>query len=189
MRRVEYIINEKGQFTTRGLGAFTLEECGHSERLLELAAWAAARFDLGADFVEAARIHDVGKLFLPRFDLLCRPLTEEERETLQSHTIGSWQYAVEHGYSRMVRDVALMHHERWDGRGYIGKKGARIPLAARVMAVLDAYDAMRSGRPYRAAMSREAALREIERGVGTQFDPEVGVAFVQYEREERWAVC
>ncbi|GAO74224.1 metal dependent phosphohydrolase [Meiothermus ruber H328] len=177
-------------FSTKTLAVeITLDACGHSSRLMELAAWAAARFGLGADFLEAARIHDVGKLYLPRYDLLHRPLTAQERVVFQSHVTLSWQYAVEHRYSRMVQDVALMHHERWDGQGYIlGTGGADIPLAARVMAVLDAYDAMRVGRPYRAARSRDEALLEIERGAGTQFDPEVAAAFVRYEREERWAV-
>lgn len=177
-------------FSTKTLAVeITLDACGHSSRLMGLAAWAAARFGLGADFLEAARIHDVGKLYLPRYDLLHRPLTAQERVVFQSHVTLSWQYAVEHRYSRMVQDVALMHHERWDGQGYIlGRGKEEIPLAARVMAVLDAYDAMRSGRPYREALSPVEARREIRQGAGTQFDPQIAGLFLEY-LEVEWPDC
>lgn len=177
-------------FSTKNLAVeITLDACGHSSRLMGLAAWAAARFGLGADFLEAARIHDVGKLYLPRYDLLDRPLTAQERVVMQSHVTLSWQYAVEHRYSRMVQDVALMHHERWDGKGYIlGREKEEIPLAARVMAVLDAYDTMRSGRPYREALSPVEARREIRQGAGTQFDPQIAGLFLEY-LEVEWPDC
>lgn len=177
-------------FSTKTLAVeITLDACGHSSRLMGLAAWAAARFGLGADFLEAARIHDVGKLYLPRYDLLHRPLTAQERVVFQSHVTLSWQYAVEHRYSRMVQDVALMHHERWDGKGYIlGREKEEIPLAARVMAVLDAYDTMRSGRPYREALSPVEARREIRQGAGTQFDPQIAGLFLEY-LEVEWPDC
>lgn len=170
-------------------GEITLENCGHSERLLWLASWAATHFGLGAEFVDAARVHDAGKLYLPRYDLLKRPLDEFEREMLRFHVLGSWEYAQAAGYGQMVQDVALMHHERWDGKGYIlGREKEEIPLAARVMAVLDAYDAMRMGRPYREAMSPKEARREIRRGAGTQFDPQVAEMFLEY-LEVEWPDC
>lgn len=74
--------------------------------------------------------------------------------------------------------VLLYHHEHYDGSGYpFGLAGDRIPLAARVFAVVDAYDAMTSSRPYREALSHEEAMREIKAQAGTQFDPEVTTAF------------
>jgi HD-GYP domain-containing protein (c-di-GMP phosphodiesterase class II) len=164
-----------------------LEGCGHSERLLVLADWAARRFGLGKGFVDGARLHDVGKLFLPRYDLLKRPLNELEKSVLRLHVLKSWEYVEAAGYGRVVQEVALLHHqvtgkagmrfahplERWDGKGYFGLAGEAIPLSARVMAVLDAYDAMRSQRPYREARGHEEAWAEIRRMAGSQFDPQV----------------
>ncbi|WP_199489365.1 hypothetical protein [Meiothermus sp. Pnk-1] len=77
------LIDEQGQ----GVGAFTLEECGHSGRLLWLATWAAGRFGLGAEFVDGARLHDVGKLYVPRYDLLKRPLDEFEESVVRFHVL------------------------------------------------------------------------------------------------------
>ncbi|ADD27301.1 MULTISPECIES: HD-GYP domain-containing protein [Meiothermus] len=170
-------------------GEITLENCGHSERLLWLASWAATRFGLWGEFVDAAQIHDAGKLYLPRYDLLRRPLKASELEVLRSHVALSWQHASKNGYSRTAQDVALMHHERWDGKGYIlGRGKEEIPLSARVMAVLDAYDAMRSGRPYREALSPVEARREIRQGAGTQFDPQIAGLFLEY-LEVEWPDC
>jgi len=74
----------------------------------------------------------------------------------------------------------LYHHERYDGQGYPEQlSGQEIPLAGRIMAVADAFDAMTSDRPYRRAMSPQTAIAELERGAGTQFDPEVVVAFMR----------
>jgi HD-GYP domain-containing protein (c-di-GMP phosphodiesterase class II) len=86
-----------------------------------------------------------------------------------------------HGAVALVRN----HHERFDGTGYPdGLRGERIPLAARVFAVADSFDAMTSDRPYRSAMGVERALAEIQGGAGTQFDPEVVRVFVQMIRED-----
>ena len=76
-------------------------------------------------------------------------------------------------------EIVQSHHERWDGEGYpSGLRGERIPLAARVFAIADSFDAMTSDRPYRAAMPAERALEEIRQGAGTQFDPSVVRAFL-----------
>jgi HD-GYP domain-containing protein (c-di-GMP phosphodiesterase class II) len=80
---------------------------------------------------------------------------------------------------RIGVDCVLHHHERWDGDGYpYGLAGATIPLEARIVSVADAFDAMISDRPYRSAMPREAALSEIDRCSGSQFDPKVASALL-----------
>jgi HD-GYP domain-containing protein (c-di-GMP phosphodiesterase class II) len=79
-----------------------------------------------------------------------------------------------------VADYILSHHERWDGRGYPrGIEGEQIPLLSRLLAIVDAYDAMTEDRVYRRAMTNEQALSEIERGAGSQFDPRLAQLFVQ----------
>jgi HD-GYP domain-containing protein (c-di-GMP phosphodiesterase class II) len=79
----------------------------------------------------------------------------------------------------------LYHHERWYGTGYpSGKAGEEIPLEARVLAVADAFDAMTSDRPYRCALSQEAALAEVERCAGTQFDPRIAEVFLELFAEQ-----
>jgi HD-GYP domain-containing protein (c-di-GMP phosphodiesterase class II) len=85
---------------------------------------------------------------------------------------------------RKGRDYIRHHHERWDGRGYPdGLAGTQIPLGARVITVADAYDAMTSDRPYRAALSPEIALAELRRGAGRQFDPDMVEAFMTCYRD------
>jgi putative two-component system response regulator len=90
---------------------------------------------------------------------------------------------------KMARDIALYHHERWDGGGYLeGLAGDNIPITARIVCVADAYDAMTSDRPYRVAMSADAALDEVRANSGGQFDPEVVAALLKIARftgEER----
>jgi diguanylate cyclase len=92
---------------------------------------------------------------------------------------------------RSVLDAVRHHHERWDGLGYPkGLRGDRIPRLARIVAIADAYDAMTSDRPYRAAMVREQAFVELKRTSGTHFDPSMVPAFIaldftEYDRERR----
>ncbi len=124
--------------------------------------------------VRSAQLHDVGKLLIPA-ELLRAPrlLSETEREIVRNHVVGGERILAEHGLIR-YRDAVRHHHERWDGRGYPdGLSGDGIPLAARIVAVADAYDAMTGQRPYRFPMTADRALLEIERMRGSQFDPEI----------------
>jgi HD-GYP domain-containing protein (c-di-GMP phosphodiesterase class II) len=83
-------------------------------------------------------------------------------------------------FQEQVTEIIMAHHERLDGRGYPrGLRGDEIPLGARIIAVVDAYESMTMGRPYRQSMSHEDAVREIRRCAGTQFDPKVVEAFIQ----------
>jgi HD-GYP domain-containing protein (c-di-GMP phosphodiesterase class II) len=129
-------------------------------------------------------LHDVGKIGIPdRILLKPTSLTPEESELMQTHTLVGEQLLDElaflHGEGiRVVRS----HHERWDGRGYPdGLEGGEVPLGVRIFAVADALDAMTSQRPYRPARVWSAAVTEIERGAGTQFDPDVVLVFTELE--------
>lgn len=123
----------------------------------------------------AALLHDVGKIGIP--DAIMRkkaPLTRDERLRMEAHSVLGEQILSSTPMQPILPWVRH-HHERWDGSGYPdGLSGAGIPLEARIIAVCNAYDAMTSARPYREAMSSAAALQEIDLGLGTQFDPEIG---------------
>lgn len=159
----------------------------HTRRVGELSARIAAALGLEADEVEMIRrtapLHDLGKVGIPD-GVLLKPgrLTDAERELMQRHThIGAEILAS--GRSRMVRmaeEIACSHHERWDGTGYPrGTAGEAIPLAARIVALADVYDALTNDRPYRAAWSPARVEAEIAAGRGTHFDPRVVDAFLR----------
>ena len=88
-----------------------------------------------------------------------------------------------HQLLRMAEKIALTHHERWDGRGYLGLAGEDIPLEGRIVTVADVFDALTHERPYKPAWEPEDAVEEIQRQAGTQFDPVVVTAFLQVQRE------
>jgi len=123
--------------------------------------------------IEGALLHDVGKLFVDAAVLAKRgPLTAEERKEVNRHPVEG-DRILRDAVEGSVVDVVVAHHERWDGGGYpYGLSADRIPLAARIVAVADAYLAMREKRPYRAALTEEAALDELRTCAGSQFDPE-----------------
>ena len=140
----------------------------------------------------AARLHDVGKLAVPDA-ILHKPgrLTDAEYRLVQTHTeVGA--LILSQGQTpllQLAEEVALSHHERWDGFGYPhGLSGERIPLEARLLGVADAFDAMTSARAYRPALSVEQALVELERCAGSQFDPELAQASVDGWRQGEIAV-
>jgi diguanylate cyclase (GGDEF)-like protein len=155
----------------------------HSERVGELAARIAIRLGADQEQVELTRLagslHDLGKLAIPE-EILRKPgpLTDGERLVLERHPQIGFRMLESLGVDP-VADWVLHHHERWDGAGYPdGIPGPDIPLGARILFVADAYDAMTSDRVYRRRLSHDAALAELERCAGTQFDPEIVVAFV-----------
>ena len=119
----------------------------------------------------AALLHDVGKRHVP-VEILEKPgrLTEEEWEIVRRHPMTGHRTLVDAGLVAEAR-IVLHHHERVDGGGYpTGRAGDDIPLESRILAVADSFDAMTSERPYRRAMSVDAALGELRRHAGTQFD-------------------
>jgi len=158
---------------------------GHGDRLATVAAALGERLGLRGDLVErlrfAAPLHDIGKAALPAEVLLKPgPLTAEETALVRTHVHEGARLLSGGGERlRMARTVALTHHERWDGTGYPhGLSGEEIPLAGRIVAVADVFDALVSERPYKSAWTSDAALAEIARGSGSQFDPEVIEAFL-----------
>jgi diguanylate cyclase (GGDEF)-like protein len=156
----------------------------HSERVSELAATVAVRVGLDPEQIELTRLagslHDLGKLAIPE-EILRKPgaLTDSERLVLERHPQIGFRMLDSLGVDP-VADLVLHHHERWDGAGYPdGLRGDDIPLGARIIFVADAFDAMTSDRIYRPKRSSEAALAELERCAGTQFDPGIVAAFVR----------
>jgi putative nucleotidyltransferase with HDIG domain len=159
------------------LGIHNAASKGHVERTRALVGEVAVRLELGAEETwtarQAAVLHDIGKIHIPS-SILCKPgkLSEHEWEIMRRHPeIGAEMLSGISGLER-VRAAVLAHHERFDGRGYpAGLAGDEIPAEARLISVVDAYDAMTNDRPYRKALSHEEAITELEAGAGSQFDP------------------
>ena len=130
----------------------------------------------------AALLHDIGKLGIPA-SILNKPgpLTEEEWAVMSRHPeIGRQVLVQTGGIFVLLSRIVVAHHERWDGGGYpYGLSQEAIPLGARILSVVDAYDAMISERPYRQAISEADARAELARCAGSQFDPQVVEAFLQ----------
>ncbi|MDQ3637334.1 MAG: HD domain-containing protein, partial [Actinomycetota bacterium] len=151
----------------------------HIERTQLLAERVAVGLRLTPDEVRATRytaiLHDVGKIGIPD-SILNNPgkLNEDEWEIMKLHcAIGANILSKIAGF-KQASEAVLAHHERFDGRGYpAGIGGANIPIEARIVAVVDAYDAMTHDRPYRKATSHDEAMKQLDLHSGTQFDPEV----------------
>lgn len=175
---------------------------GHSERVTQIAVAIAEKLCIPPERVEKIRLagllHDIGKIGIPE-TVLNKPgrLTDEEFELIKSHCEMGQRILSPIIEDNEVLDIVVHHHERYDGTGYPDglsaeqlSPGAKIVAVAeaydailsqgaKVLAVADAYDAMTSERPYRPAMSHEAACAELKRGKGTQFDPVIVDIFLQ----------
>lgn len=157
---------------------------GHAARVGRHAEAVALR--LGWDDAQLERLrlgsalHDVGKVTV-RPEVLAKPgrLSDDELAEIRAHPVeGLWLLAGLPSLAPALPYV-LFHHERWDGAGYpTRRRGTEIPIEGRLMAVADAFDAMTSERPYRAALPLHEALAEVRRCAGSQFDPEIATALV-----------
>ena len=138
--------------------------------------------------VASAPLHDIGKVGIPD-SILLKPasLTHEEFEIMKTHTILARDSIVRaeklidkpETFLTFAKEIAYFHHEKWDGSGYPdGLSGDNIPLSARIMAVADVYDALRSKRVYKVAFSHELAVEVIVKEAGKHFDPDVVAAFI-----------
>jgi len=130
-----------------------------------------------------ALLHDIGKMGIPDSILLKEgKLTEEEREIMHKHPIFAYDMISEIAFLRPALDIPYCHHEKWDGTGYPrGLKGKQIPLAARIFAVVDVWDALCSNRSYRPAWSEERAREYLQQQSGLHFDPNVVGVFLKME--------
>jgi len=163
--------------------------CQHSRHVSAIGAKLTHYLGLGPTAVFNATLggllHDLGKLYIPDVVLNKRGrLDDREHAVIREHPVFTWVVLSGLSSFKPIRDVAIAHHERWDGRGYPkGISGQEIPIEGRITAIADAYDAMTSDRPYRRAMPHEAAMAEIKKSAGTQLDPRLVEEFVAMVEE------
>ena len=164
---------------------------GHTQRVTELTLKLARAMKISepelAQIRRGALLHDIGKMGVPDNILLkADQLTDEEWEKMRQHPVWAYEMLSSIRYLQSALDIPYGHHEKWDGTGYPrGLKGEEIPIAARIFAVADVWDAITSDRPYRKGWSEEDALKYIEEQSGKYFDPNVVQEFFRLIYEER----
>lgn len=167
---------------------------GHTRRVTELTLRLARAMGMREpDLVHVRRgalLHDVGKMGVP--DSILRkpgPLSDHEWDIMRRHPVLAHEWLSKIPYLRPALEIPLCHHEKWDGSGYPrGLKGEEIPLAARIFAVVDVWDALTSDRPYRPAWKEAAALAYLREQAGKHFDPQVVEVFLQLKERGELAV-
>jgi putative nucleotidyltransferase with HDIG domain len=156
---------------------------GHSQRVLDLTTRLARKLGVADDEMihlqRGALLHDIGKMGVPDNILMKEgPLTDEEWGVMHKHPLFAQEMLESIPFLKKAAEIPYCHHEKWDGNGYPNKmKGEQIPLSARIFALVDVWDALRSDRPYRKAWSDEQALKYIHDETGKHFDPSVVKAF------------
>jgi HD-GYP domain-containing protein (c-di-GMP phosphodiesterase class II) len=158
---------------------------GHTLRVTEMSQRLGKAMQLGNEEINHMRrgalLHDIGKLGVPD-SILFKPgkLTDEEWLVMRKHPEFAYDMLHSIVYLRDSMDIPYCHHEKWDGTGYPqGLKGDQIPLAARIFAVVDVWDALTSDRPYRKAWSKPDTLQYIREQSGKHFDPKVADVFLK----------
>ena len=156
----------------------------HTLRVRKIAELMAGWLELPTEAMETigrgALLHDIGKIAIPDRVLL-KPgaLTDDEKAIMREHAVIGYRVLQKCGPLKDAAEIVWSHHEQYDGSGYPrGLKGEEICFGARIFCLADAWDAMRSDRPYRDAMSVEAATEEIRKGSGAHFDPELADLFL-----------
>lgn len=173
---------------SRALDLRDKETEGHSKRVTEMTLLIAQAMEMSEEELfhvrHGALLHDIGKMGVPdRILLKPEPLSEQEWEIMRRHPTYAYELLFPISYLHPALDIPYYHHEKWDGTGYPrGLKGEEIPIAARIFAVADVWDALRSDRPYRQAWSEEKAFEYIREQAGKHFDPRVVGFFLQLER-------
>ncbi|MCX7838206.1 MAG: GAF domain-containing protein [Anaerolineae bacterium] len=158
---------------------------GHTQRVAELSVRLARAVGISENEVmhlrRGALLHDIGKIAVPDHILQKKgELTAEEAEEMQKHPQYAYEVLSSIEYLRNAIDIPYCHHERWDGTGYPrGLKGEEIPLAARIFAIVDVWDALRSPRPYREAWDRARACAYMRAQAGKYFDPHLVETFLR----------
>ena len=178
---------------SRALEMRERETAGHSLRVVDLTLQLAKSLGMKGDQLQHVRrgalLHDIGKMGIPD-SILLKPstLSEDEWVVMRQHPLYANELLRPIYYLEAALDIPYSHHERWNGEGYPRKlKGEEIPLAARIFAVVDVFDALTSDRPYRPAWTLDAALRYIREQSGKLFDPNVVDAFfnsIVYSRDQ-----
>jgi len=156
----------------------------HTERLINYALQIGRTLKLSMDELYelelVTKLHDIGKIGISE-EILLKPgkLTDKEFSTMKTHTEKGYRILKTSPELAHISKGVLSHHERWDGKGYpLGLKGEEIPLAARIVNLVDSYDAMTHDRVYSKARTKEDSIREIRRCKGTQFDPYITDIFL-----------
>jgi putative nucleotidyltransferase with HDIG domain len=193
LQRANLELNEAYDKTIEGWGK-ALELRDHetndhtlrvTEMTLELARLMGIRGEALMHMRRGALLHDIGKIGVP--DAILNkpgPLTEEEWAIMRKHPVYAYEMLYPIEFLRPAIDIPYCHHEKWDGTGYPrGLKGEEIPLAARIFAVVDVWDALTSDRPYRKAWPPEKALAYIREQAGKHFDPDVVQAFLRWKEQ------
>jgi diguanylate cyclase (GGDEF)-like protein/PAS domain S-box-containing protein len=185
IQREESARNAIIQALSKSMQARDFKTEGHCDRLQDLCVSLARSLNLSQDLVNdltlLARFHDLGKVGVGDH-ILYKPgaLTEDEWRQMRQHCEIGERIASSVPDLQPIAELILKHHERWDGKGYpLGISGRDIPLPCRILAIVDAYDAMTSDRPYRKAMSKQKAVQELRRCARTQFDPDLVERFIQ----------
>jgi len=163
---------------------------GHSRRVAEMTVRIAKEIGIeGEELIHINRgayLHDIGKMGIPD-SILLKPgkLTAEEREIMELHALYARDMLKDIQYLQPAMDIPLYHHEKWNGTGYPRRlKGKDIPLAARIFAIVDVWDALSSDRPYRAAWPAEKVLEYMREESGIHFDPEMVEVFMKVLNKE-----
>lgn len=175
----------------RALDLRDRETEGHSRRVTEACVRLARRCGIEGEALvhirRGALLHDIGKMGVPdRILLKPGPLTEEEWEVMKRHPVHAYELLSPIGFLRPALDIPYAHHERWDGTGYPrGLAGEEIPLAARIFAVVDVWDALRSDRPYRDAWPDDRIREHLAACAGTHFDPDIVRVFLEMDWGDR----
>ena len=149
----------------------------YAQRLARYLGWSRRE---AYDLALAALVHDLGKTWIAN-DILNKSeaLSEDERRTMERHPVIGARILIGCDVHPFYVETVLYHHESWDGQGYpIGLQGEDIPLSARILTVADVYDALTSQRPYKAAVSDDAARARLLKGAATSFDPTIVQAFL-----------
>ena len=163
---------------------------GHSRRVTQMTLELAEAYGIQGDGMDNLRrgalLHDIGKIGVPDSILLkAGTLDAAERMIIRQHPAYAQSVMSNIPFLKKAVDIPYCHHERWDGTGYPqGLAGVSIPLSARLFAVVDVWDALRSNRPYRASMDTEEAFAIIASGAGSQFDPDVVALFLELRKAE-----
>ncbi|HSL91377.1 MAG TPA: HD domain-containing phosphohydrolase, partial [Candidatus Limnocylindrales bacterium] len=156
---------------------------GNSHITMEYARSVAEAMKLSQETIDeivvASMLHDIGRIGIKSEILTAKQkITEEEFNSIKSHCENGAKILDSIDFPWKIRPIILHHHERYDGKGYPGGlKGREIPIGARVLAVVDAFAAMTANRPYRRSLTKDGAIQELHKNVGTQFDPEVVEVF------------